>query len=164
LSDQWPSEPIPDEDRLYRWAHQQWFDHTTGELSPTFFKNASDPLTRREGMSSDWSRYSTPEESRHRARNPDVNGVIELTVHDVRAIPAQAVEHTPIQNHLDPDVRDNRAHTDVFGPRMIWRSSGCSRGRRASLSRLHRVSQKRRPGQRCRGRCRVDLPSPPPLS
>ncbi|MEA2595027.1 MAG: hypothetical protein QOF01_1496 [Thermomicrobiales bacterium] len=86
-------------------------------MSPAFFKNARDPLTGRGGMSTDGNRYSTPEESRQRAREPEANGVVELAVVDVRAIPEQIVEHTPIQNHPDPGVPDNRAHTDVCGPK-----------------------------------------------
>jgi hypothetical protein len=76
-----------------------------------------DPQTGLGGMSTDWSRYSTPEESRQSAREPAVTGVVEMTVADVRAIPEQTVEHTPIQNHPDPSILDNRAHTDVFGPK-----------------------------------------------
>jgi hypothetical protein len=87
VSERWPSEPIPDEDLLYRWIHRQWFSKRHGGVSPTFFKNARDLLTGRGGMSTDWSRYSTPEESRRRARDPAVNGVVEMTVADVRAIP-----------------------------------------------------------------------------
>ena len=117
MSERWASEPIPDEDLLYRWVHRQWFSKKHGGVAPTFFKNALDPSAGRAGMSTDWSRYSTPQESRQRARDPAVNGVIEMTVADVRAIPDQVVEHTPIQDHPDPNVRDNRAHADVFGPK-----------------------------------------------
>ena len=57
-------------------------------------------------MSTDWSKYSTPMNTRDRARNPDRNGVISLGVGAVRAIP-QVVGHSPIAS--------NRAHTDVAG-------------------------------------------------
>jgi hypothetical protein len=117
VSERWPSESIPDEDLLYRWVHRQWFSKRHGGISPTFFKNARDPQTGQGGMSTDWSRYSTPEESRQRAREPAVNGVVELSVTDVRGIPEQTVVHTPIQNHPDPGIPDNRAHTDVIGPK-----------------------------------------------
>jgi hypothetical protein len=117
VTDRWPDEPIPDEDPLYRWVHRQWFSTKHGGVSPTFFKNASDPMTGRAGISTDWNRYWTTEDARQRARDPAVNAVIEMTVGGVRAIPDQIVEHTPIQNHPDPYVRDNRAHADVFGPK-----------------------------------------------
>jgi hypothetical protein len=117
MSGVWSSELIPDDALLYQFVHQQWFSKKTGGVSPTFFKNVFDPRTNRAGMSTDWSRYSTPEETRDRAKDPTINGVIESTASDVRAIPEQIVEHTPIQNHPDPEVRDNQAHTDVFGPK-----------------------------------------------
>lgn len=60
-------------------------------------------------MSTDWAKYSTPEESRNRANRPEDNGVVEMRVGDVRAIPGLTVEHTPIPL--------NRSHTDVFGPK-----------------------------------------------
>jgi hypothetical protein len=120
VSERWPSEPAPAKDALYRWVHQQWFNKA-GEVSPTFFRNARDPETGREGgMSTDWSRYSTPQETRERAKDPAINGVIEMTVGDVLAIPTtpkQKVLHTPIQNHPNPEIKDNRAHTDVLGPK-----------------------------------------------
>lgn len=114
MSQRWPSELIPDEDLLYKFVHQQWFKKT-GEVSPTFFKNVMDPLTGHSGMSTDWSRYSSPEETRSRAKDPAINGVIEMTAVDVRAIPEQTVEHTPIQNNPNPKIKDNHSHTDVFG-------------------------------------------------
>jgi len=57
-------------------------------------------------MSTDWSKYSTPPETRIRARKPQHNGVIRLHVGAVRAVP-QVVEHAP--------TAVNRAHTDVAG-------------------------------------------------
>lgn len=56
-------------------------------------------------MSTDWSKYSTPEETQQRARDPELNGVIEMNVGNVREIPPLEVKHTP--------APDNRAHTDV---------------------------------------------------
>jgi len=116
VSEHWPSEPIPNEELVYQFVHQQWFKKAGG-VSPTFFKNATDPHSGRAGMSTDWSRYSTPVQTRDRAKNPAINGVIETPVSDVRAIPDQMVEHTPILDHPDPEVKDNRSHTDVFGPK-----------------------------------------------
>lgn len=40
--------------------------------------------------------------------------MIELTVGTVRTIPDHVVLHASIQD--DPDLPDNRAHTDVAGP------------------------------------------------
>lgn len=59
------------------------------------------------GMSTDWERYSTPEQTQGRATTPADNGIISLSVGGIRKIPNLTVEHTPED--------DNRAHTDVFG-------------------------------------------------
>ena len=59
-------------------------------------------------MSTDWDKYSSPEETLQRARNPADNGVIQMVVGDVRQVPGLRVEHTP-------DFPRNRAHTDVYG-------------------------------------------------
>ncbi len=64
-------------------------------------------------MSTDWNKYSTPLETRLRAKNPQANIVIALVAGDVRAIEGQRIEHTPI-NPSDEQA-GNRAHTDVFG-------------------------------------------------
>lgn len=79
-----------------------------------FFQNRPDELTG--AMSTDWSRYATPEETRARARKPSLNAVGRLHVGAVRQIPMQAVVHSPIRNH--PTLPDNRAHADVTGPKM----------------------------------------------
>lgn len=67
-------------------------------------------------MSTDWNKYATPEECRARARVPDDNGVVEMVAGRIeREIPEQKVEHTPIQGR--GDIPENRAHTDVIGPK-----------------------------------------------
>lgn len=73
-------------------------------------------FSRTGAMSTDWCKYSTPEETRSRARKPDRNQIGRLSVNAVRQILEQEVEHTPIQNH--PTLADNRAHTDVRGPKI----------------------------------------------
>lgn len=113
MSDEtWPSEPIPDGDHLYVFVHAQWIKH--GRIVPFFFQNRPDERTG--AMSTDWSKYSTPEATRQRARKPHLNAVGRLLVGQVRAIPLQDIVHTPIQNH--PTLPDNRAHTDVRGPKQ----------------------------------------------
>lgn len=75
-----------------------------GKPMPGAFRN------RGNGMSTDWSRYSTPVESQARASTPSDNGIISLGVGSVRAI-GQIVDHTPIPT--------NRAHTDVVGEKTV---------------------------------------------
>ena len=105
----WPVEEIPDADTLYMRVHRQWIK-PDGTLWPTCFKNRPDD---RGAMSTDWDRYSTPEETRRRARRPGDNAVVAMNVGQVRAIPEQRVQHSPVFGH--PDLTDNRAHTDVHG-------------------------------------------------
>jgi hypothetical protein len=91
-------EEIPDKDNLYRRVNKAQF--MDGELIPQVFSNLG------KGMSTDWSKYSTPSETKNRGNNPD-DGVISLKVKDVRNIENQIVEHTPSKN--------NKSHTDVKG-------------------------------------------------
>ena len=104
----WPTELIPDHDRLYMRVHRN--HQVNGTLSPGAFRDQP-PGGERPGMSTDWSRYSTPESTLRRARKPEDNGVVEMLVGHVRAIPNLLVEHTPLP--------DNRAHTDVFGQKDV---------------------------------------------
>lgn len=97
----WNSEAVPDQDLLFMRIHRVWIRN--GELIPGVFQN------RDAGMSTDWNKYSTPEETLKRANDPSMNGVIQFVVEDVRGIPQQRVVHTPNRE------RNNRAHTDVFG-------------------------------------------------
>jgi len=59
-------------------------------------------------MSTDWSKYSTPLESRGRSRTPEQNAIVSLPVGGTRGIPLDVI-HSP-----DIETR-NRAHTDVIG-------------------------------------------------
>lgn len=68
------------------------------------------------GMSTDWSKFSHPIDTRNRGKEPSRNIVISLSVGAIRDVPAQSVVHTPIQPNENPQIPDgNRAHTDVFG-------------------------------------------------
>lgn len=104
MTETWPVEDLPDRDNLYLRVHRRWFG-TDDALDLGCFRNQPDERTG--GMSTDWSRYATPEQTRTRARSPIDNAVVALTVGDVRTIPGQRVEHSP--------TIDNRAHTDVWG-------------------------------------------------
>ncbi len=98
----WQPEQIPDPNRLFMRIHET-FRKPDGTPAPGAFRNHG------EGMSTDWQKYATPQETRRRAKQPEHNAVVTLHVGSVRQLPEQQVEHTP-------DVeRDNRAHTDVYG-------------------------------------------------
>jgi hypothetical protein len=107
----WPQEAIPDEDSLYMRVHRQWaFEN--GDLKPGVFRNQPPENQGGTGMSTDWDRYSTPRDTRFRAKTPEDNLVIRLGVGAVRRVPRQAVIHSP-------DVQTkNRSHTDVVGPKQ----------------------------------------------
>jgi hypothetical protein len=72
-----------------------------GEAEPGVFRDHGN------GMSSDWEKYSTPQQTRARAREPQENGVISLLTEEVRAIPGLTTLHSP--------SRKNRAHAEVVG-------------------------------------------------
>ena len=111
MSERWPVEEIPDGDLLYLRVHRQWIKN--GRIAPGFFQNRPSETTG--AMSTDWSKYASPADTRARARRPELNAVISLVVGDVRTIPQQTVIHSPIQD--DPVLPDNRAHTDLAGPK-----------------------------------------------
>jgi hypothetical protein len=62
-------------------------------------------------MSTEWEKYSSPQEARDRAKKPADNGVIQMVAGEVSAVPRLTVKHTP---DLERRVR---AHTDVLGPK-----------------------------------------------
>ena len=96
----WPTEEIPDTDSLFMRAHRVHF--RDGELQTGVFRPQGD------GMSGNWNRYATAEETKQQAKNnPDDNAVVSLPVGGIRQIPDLRVEHTP-----EPS---NRAHSEVFG-------------------------------------------------
>jgi len=105
----WPVEEIPDADLLFYRIHRNQL--IVGAVHRGCFRErggASTPAS----LSTDWSRYSTPLESRPLARLPADNLIVALQVGDARALDDVSVVHSPIQNH--PTQLDNRSHTDVF--------------------------------------------------
>jgi hypothetical protein len=95
----WQIEDIPDQDSVYMRAHRTYF--RDGMLQPGVFKMHDG------GMSVDWEKYSSAQNTRQRAKDPPANAVISLPVIDIRGIGSLDVRHTP-----EPD---NRAHSDVIG-------------------------------------------------
>jgi len=105
IEPKWEGEEIPDEDFLFMRVHRDYWDDE-GEPIPKAFRNHPKKIG---GMSTDWQKYSTPEETRQRGREGAANIVIQLLTGTVRKIPDQSVVHTPdIENN-------NRAHSDVLG-------------------------------------------------
>src|SRR6266568_1723640 len=97
----WPVEQIPDVDGVFMRAHHVHF--RDGELQPGVFRQHGD------GMSVDWEKYSTPEETRNRAAKPFENAVVRAGAGHIRQISDLDVRHKPDHKH------SNRAHSDVVG-------------------------------------------------
>ncbi|MHA1491415.1 MAG: hypothetical protein ACTSRI_17405 [Promethearchaeota archaeon] len=110
----WSKEPIEnflDSHFLYRAVHrglwQNW--ESPDRIDPIFFysKNAE------EGLSFDWSKYSTPEDTLkgRKGKSLKKNGIIQLNIGKLRTSIVQfelpiTIEHNP---------PENQAHTLMFG-------------------------------------------------
>lgn len=107
VTSNWNVELIPGEDRVFMRVHKQYW--AKGPLSPSCFKDQPEPGA---GMSTDWSKYSTPARTRAgkgQAR-AHLYGVIAMSVSKIRAIAEptrQEVVHDPEPN--------NQAHSLVLG-------------------------------------------------
>jgi hypothetical protein len=109
----WPQEHSPDSATVFLRVHRAYFYE--GALNPGVFRD------HQGGMSVDWDRYSSAEETKRRARRPEDNGVIALAVRAVRLVQGLSVVHEP--------VPANRAHSQVLGEK--------DEERRLKLSRLY---------------------------
>ena len=97
----WLVEEIPDGDSVFMRAHRNHISN--GELGNGVFPRRPD------GLSADWGRYSTAEETRARATSaPNDNAVISLLVGCIRQIQPLIVSHAPI---LAPPEERYRAHS-----------------------------------------------------
>lgn len=98
----WPVEDIPDGDLLYRRVHVNLLpaNKTDGTIPPGAFLGI-------EGISVDWSKYSTASDSLARSRQPAMTGIIQILAGDVRRFKELSVIHAPLD--------DNRAHSNING-------------------------------------------------
>jgi hypothetical protein len=119
-------EMILDEAILYCFVHKANIDYKKGNIP----RSAAFQNTPKEGdnLSSDWSKYSTPTETKERIgkqlkhnsgnfKNVNDYGVLQLNVGILRSEDyKQKIEHDPIFN--DPEilgVPNNQAHSIVIG-------------------------------------------------
>ncbi|NVM27406.1 MAG: hypothetical protein HWN65_01080 [Candidatus Helarchaeota archaeon] len=93
-------EDIPNEDQLYYRYHKQYYKKR-GEIRASCFRIINNVI------STNWSRYSTPEICQEQAKVPSDNGIIKINVGEVRNIDLLDVQHNPRE--------DNRAHTHIIG-------------------------------------------------
>ena len=122
----WEKELIPNEDRIYCFVHKANVDYKNGgKPRAAAFQN-----TPRDGsnLSSDWSKYSTPEETKNRIgkqfkansqnfKNPNDYGVLQFEVGFLRQEELrQEIEHDPIFNPMELDgIPNNQSHTIIIG-------------------------------------------------
>lgn len=95
-----PIEEIPDADALFMRAHRNLL--RDGQIVPGVFR------VQGEGMSVDWSKYASPEDTRMRARKPLDNGVLAMIAGKIRSEASLAVNHSP--------ENENRAHSEIILP------------------------------------------------
>jgi len=91
-------ESIPDEDDLFYRIHE--VNCRNGNIIPSAFYDIGS------AMSLDRCKYSTPEDSKNRAKIPEKNGIVALKTKMVRAILLN-VEHDP--------TNTNQSHSLVVG-------------------------------------------------
>jgi len=106
----WEAEVIPDKHSLYCRVHINNIDVDDSRPRGIAFKNPKNSNS----LSSDWEKYSTPEETRNRAadvkKDPNNYSVISLNKEliELRVI-SQKVIHTPDYKS------NNRSHSDIEG-------------------------------------------------
>lgn len=103
--DDWPVENIPDKAKLFYRIHKQ--NYKDGKVVPGTFKEIG-TTEEEKGMSTDWEKYSTPEQSRLRAKKPEQNGIVSFVTGHLRKIVLDVI-HYPLP------LEKNRAHTNVRG-------------------------------------------------
>ena len=96
-------EYIPDEDFLYYRVHH--VDIVNSKVVAHAFRARGAGTDR--GMSTDWSKYSTPQQAKEKAKSPANNSIVRFSVKKVRQVPVLSVEHAPLP--------DNRAHSHILG-------------------------------------------------
>lgn len=120
----WPIEYIPNEDKLHCRVHKAFLKNNDESPSASAFKNTPEDG---DNLSTDWSKYSTPEQCREIVskmihaktmlpKRPDDYFVYSFGVEAIRRIlPIKpGVLHDPIFNH--PEVinqPNNRAHSII---------------------------------------------------
>ncbi len=103
-------EDIPDRDIVYLRIHRN--SSPDGTINSAALRPQGE-----DGLSVDWAKYSTAEETQARARKPSANGVASVDVGGIRGIiypgVTLEVEHDPIENN--PEIPDNIAHSLIKG-------------------------------------------------
>ena len=87
----WPIETIPDDDFLYRRVHTSLLDASDLDfIPPAAFRAINDEV------SVEWAKYTLVNAKLLRARDPRVNGLIEIKASHIRCIDFLDVIHAPL--------------------------------------------------------------------
>ena len=98
----WEIEENPDSTRLFRRVHKNELDpEDFAFIPPKIFHEIEG------GISVDWEKYSTPEASKQRAKNPEFICIAAIQASKVRSLEALDVKHAP--------SIANRAHSNIIG-------------------------------------------------
>lgn len=110
----YPCEEIPNSNKLYCRVHKA--NVREGELLPIVFKERGEGDEK--GLSVDWERYSTPDDTRKRAKNPELNGVVNFVAGKIRELPMNlTVNHAPLyySELATKTLIDNQSHSNING-------------------------------------------------
>ncbi|WP_457556472.1 hypothetical protein [Candidatus Harpocratesius sp.] len=122
--EEWETEIIPDDNFIFRRIHKNFVinDSQFPNMQKVPQNVFNEPkkswkeeyLAKWDGVSVDWDRYSTAEETLKRGEKESTNyGVIQSEVFQVRSVQPLDVIHRPIKNH--EKLKDNRAHSLITG-------------------------------------------------
>jgi hypothetical protein len=101
----WPIEEVPGDHVLLMRVHRT--NIADGKPTAGAFVEHGDGEER--GMSTNWSKHASAQQTLNEKPSTWKGGIIEMLVDDVRKIPKQLVVHAPLPL--------NRAHTNVKGPK-----------------------------------------------
>jgi hypothetical protein len=93
------SQVVPDEDLVMIRIHHNNLDQNKIKAGAFVYRGQQGE----EGISCDWKKYSSVEESRNRGRDPSKNMIAILNVGKIRTMPVvcrQRVIHTPTKNNF----------------------------------------------------------------
>ncbi len=115
MSDDWYPEELPTHHYLYKFVKEKLI--RDGEVLAEAFHNVGVIGEPSYGMSTDWSKYSSPDETKNRPADKTARyGVARIQVGDVGIVNYQKAVHDPLF-HGRNNRQNNRSHTNIVGPK-----------------------------------------------
>jgi hypothetical protein len=104
---QYPIEEIPDQDLLFCRVHHLnlYMENDNVRIKPQAFDPTPYPPKTANGLSTNWSKYSSAEQTKTDARVPENYAVVSFLVQKVRDIPLSVV-HSPTKNQAHTHILD----------------------------------------------------------